>query len=271
MGPGGSLHIVCCPPRPCHHGRVALLPGAEPFAFDGAEDCPAVLLCHGFTGSPQSLLPWGEHLAGQGFTVHCPRLPGHGSRWQDMNKTRWPDWYDTLDTELLRLRKRGQPVVVGGLSMGGTLALRLAELHPEIAGLVLVNPSLLTERKDAKVLPLLSRVVPSLAGVANDIAKPGAREVAYDRLPLKAAASLQQLWKVTRADLAKVTMPVLLYRSVNDHVVEPASARLLHTAVGSADLTEVVLERSYHVATLDHEAPTIFDGSADFIRRVSQR
>ena len=66
-------------------------------------------------------------------------------------------------------------------------------------------------------------------------------------------------------------MPVLLYRSANDHVVEPASARLLHTALGSADLTEVVLERSYHVATLDHEAPTIFDGSADFIRRVSQR
>ena len=227
-----------------------------------------MLLCHGFTGSPQSMRPWGEHLAGAGFTVRCPRLPGHGSRWQDMNKTRWPDWYATLEHELLELVRRPQPVFVGGLSMGGTLALRLAEEHPEIAGLVLVNPSLLTERLDARFLPLLSRVVPSLAGIADDIAKPGVHEVGYDRLPLKAAASLQQLWKVTRTDLAKVTAPVLLYRSATDHVVEPASARLLHTDLGSADLTEVVLPRSYHVATLDYDAPTIFEGSVAFIERV---
>lgn len=249
---------------------MALLPGAEPFTFTGREDSVAVLLCHGFTGSPQSLRPWGEHLGAQGFTVSCPRLPGHGSRWQDLNKTRWPDWFDTLDTELHELLGRGQPVVVGGLSMGGTLALRLAECHPDIAGLVLVNPSLLTERLDARALPLLSRVIPTLAGVAGDIAKPGVQEVGYDRLPLKAAASLQQLWKVTRAGLGTITMPILLYRSAIDHVVEPASAVMLHAGVNSPDLTEVVLERSYHVATLDYDAPLIFDGSTDFIRRVSK-
>lgn len=249
---------------------MALLPGAEPFTFSGADDAAAVLLCHGFTGTPQSLRPWGEHLAAEGFTVRGPRLPGHGSRWQDMNKTRWPDWYAALESELVDLLKRGRPVFVGGLSMGGTLALRLAEQHPEIAGLILVNPSLLTERLDARVLPLLSKVLPTLAGVAGDIAKPGVHEVGYDRLPLKAAASLQQLWKVTRGELGQVTTPVLLYRSANDHVVEPASALLLHAELGSADLTEVILERSYHVATLDYDAPTIFDGSADFIRRVSQ-
>jgi len=248
---------------------VALLPGAEPFAFRGADDSIAVLLCHGFTGCPQSLRPWGEYLAAQGFTVRCPRLPGHGSCWQDMNKTRWPDWYAAVETELLALLARGRPVFVCGLSMGGTLALRLAEQHSDIAGLVLVNPSLLTERLDAHALPLLSRLVPTLAGVAGDIAKPGAHEVGYDRLPLKAAASLQQLWKVTRTDLATVRVPVLLYRSATDHVVEPASALLLHSRIGSADLTEVVLQRSYHVATLDYDAPTIFEGTTNFIERVS--
>lgn len=253
----------------CHHGQVALLPGAEPFAFSGADDSAAVLLCHGFTGCPQSMRPWGEHLAERGYTVHCPRLPGHGSRWQDMNMTRWQDWYAAVEAELVALLGRGRPVFVGGLSMGGTLALRLAEQHPEIAGLVLVNPSLLTERKDAHFLPLLSRLVPSLAGIAGDIAKPGVHEVGYDRLPLKAAASLQQLWKVTRSDLATVTAPILLYRSATDHVVEPASATLLHTRVGSADLTEVVLQRSYHVATLDYDAPAIFEGTVGFIERVS--
>lgn len=249
---------------------MALLPGAEPFTFDRGADSTAVLLCHGFTGSPQSLRPWGEALAAEGLTVHCPLLPGHGSRWQNLNKTRWPDWYAVLENELLSLLGRARAVFVGGLSMGGTLALRLAEKYPEIAGLMLVNPSLLTERRDAKALPVLSRIVPSLAGIADDIAKPDAHEVAYDRLPLKAANSLSRLWKVTRAELGSVRMPVLLYRSATDHVVEPASARLLHQRLGCTDLTEVVLQRSYHVATLDYDAPLIFAGSVDFIRRVSQ-
>jgi carboxylesterase len=41
------------------------------------------------------------------------------------------------------------------------------------------------------------------------------------------------------------------------------------TTVSSRDLTEQILEDSYHVATLDNDAPTIFAGSAEFIRRVS--
>jgi carboxylesterase len=37
----------------------------------------------------------------------------------------------------------------------------------------------------------------------------------------------------------------------------------------SSDDTEVVLHDSYHVATLDNDAPVIFDGSLDFVRRVA--
>jgi carboxylesterase len=250
-------------------GGVALLAGAEPFVAEGTPDAPGVLLCHGFTGTPQSMRPWGEHLAAEGFAVRCPRLPGHGTRWQEMNATRWPDWYATLEAELDVLVARGRPVLVFGLSMGGTLALRLAEQRPEVAGLVLVNPSLRTERRDAPLLPLLSRLVGSLAGVAGDIAAPGVTEVGYDRTPLKAAASLLELCGVVRADLGTVRVPVLLYRSRVDHVVDASSALVLHAGLGTADLTEVVLENSFHVATLDVDAPLIFAGSVELARRVA--
>ncbi|UZJ23556.1 alpha/beta fold hydrolase [Rhodococcus antarcticus] len=248
---------------------MALLAGAEPFVAEGTPDAPGVLLCHGFTGTPQSMRPWGEHLAAEGFAVRCPRLPGHGTRWQEMNTTRWPDWYATLEAELDVLVARGRPVLVFGLSMGGTLALRLAQQRPEVAGLVLVNPSLRTERRDAPLLPLLSRLVGSVAGVAGDIAAPGVTEVGYDRTPLKAAASLLELCGVVRADLGTVRVPVLLYRSRVDHVVDPSSALALHAGLGTADLTEVVLENSFHVATLDVDAPLIFTGSVELARRVA--
>ena len=241
-------------------------PGAEPFSFDGGP--VGALMIHGFTGSPASMRPWGEHLAAAGLTVLGPRLPGHGTRWQDMNLTTWRDWYAEAQRGLLTLTGRCEQVFVMGLSMGGALSLRLAEDHPDaVAGLVLVNPSLLTLRKDAKLLPYVSRVVPSLKGIVNDIKKEGADEIGYGRVPLRAAASLPDLWRTTTDDLGRVTCPTLVFRSREDHVVEPASCELLLAQIGSSDVEERLLDESYHVATLDHDAPLIFAGSLDFVRR----
>ncbi|MDA3626813.1 alpha/beta fold hydrolase [Saccharopolyspora oryzae] len=246
---------------------MPVLSGAEPFSHDGSDDI-GVLLCHGFTSTPQSMRAWGEHLAAEGLTVRCPLLPGHGTRWQDLNRTTWQDWYRAVEDELAELRGRCSSVFVFGQSMGGTLTLRLAQEHPDIAGIVLVNPSVLTERKAARMLPLLSRVLPSLGGIPGDIAKPGGFELAYQRLPLRAMASLQQLWGVVRPDLGRIRQPVLLYRSEVDHIVEPVNSSVVLDGVRSEDLTEVVLTDSFHVVTLDHDAPRVFSGSVEFLQRI---
>jgi carboxylesterase len=240
------------------------MPGAEPIDLPGGP--VGIVLSHGFTGTTQSMRPWAEHLAAAGFTVSAPRLPGHGTSVQDMNTTRFEDWYGEVARVFDDLRSRCSTVFAMGLSMGGTLVLRLAELRAtEVAGLVIVNASLATERKDAKLLPLLSKVVPSFPGIGSDIKKPGVTELAYPKIALKAALSMQQAWPVVRADLPKITCPVLAYRSAVDHVVEPVSGRLLRD--GCVHAEEVVLENSYHVATLDNDAPTIFEGSVDFVRK----
>jgi carboxylesterase len=265
---------------------VSVLPGAEPFLYEpsGGESAagtapvgrpPAgVVLCHGFTGSPQSLRPWGEFLRDAGFTAACPRLPGHGTRWQDMNRTRWEDWYGELERTFDEMlgRMGGEPVFAMGLSMGGTLVTRLAEERGEdLAGLVLVNPSFTTLRREAKLVPALSRVVPSVPGVANDIKKPGSTELAYTRTPLKAFYSLHKLWRLARADLGKVTVPIRVYRSAEDHIVEPINTRILLDGVSSTDVEEYVLTDSYHVATLDNDAEQIFAGSVEFVNALLPR
>ena len=246
-----------------------VLPGAEPIDLPGGP--VGVLMSHGFTGTPQSMRPWGEHLADAGLTVACPLLPGHGTRWQDMNATGWDDWYGALVHAFDDLRRRCSTVFVMGLSMGGTLVLRLAEERAsEVAGVVVVNASLATERKDARALPLVSKVLGSFPGIASDIKKPGGKELAYDRLPLKAAYSLQRSWPVVCGDLHRITAPVLVFRSAVDHVVEPVSGRKLMAGLSgraAGMVEERVLENSYHVATLDNDAPTIFEGSLDFVRR----
>ncbi|MCU1673356.1 MAG: putative esterase/lipase [Frankiales bacterium] len=244
---------------------MPVLPGAEPIDLPGGP--VGVLLSHGFTGTTQSMRPWAEHMAAAGLTVSAPRLPGHGTRWQDMNKTRWSDWYGEVQRAFDDLRGRCDTVFAMGLSMGGTLVLRLAEERgAQVAGLVVVNASLGTDRKDAKLAPLLSKVVPSFPGIGGDIKKDGSTEIAYDKIPLKAVASLQSAWPVVAGDLAKITCPVLVFRSRIDHVVPPVSGETLMTGLAGGTVEERVLENSYHVATLDNDAPTIFAGSVDFVR-----
>jgi len=108
--------------------------------------------------------------------------------------------------------------------------------------------------------------VPSFPPVGNDVKKPGVVEPAYDRLPVKAAYQLALLWKLTNADLERVTQPLLVFTSRDDHVVEPANSERLIEHAGSADKRQIVLEDSYHVATMDNDLPRIVEETLAFIR-----
>ena len=249
-------------------------PATEPFTVPGDHGTPqgrvGVLLSHGFTGSPASMTPWGRSLAELGYAVSVPRLPGHGTTWQDMSTTTFADWYAELEGELVKLHATCDQVFVGGLSMGGGLALRLAALHPDkVAGVILVNAAVASTNKQLLAVPLLKHVLKAMPGIGNDIKKPGMDEHGYDKTPLRPLHSMVQGWKQIRADLGKVTCPLLVFRSAEDHVVDPSSARIILAETSSTDAVERVLTDSYHVATLDNDAETIFEESAAFIARVS--
>jgi carboxylesterase len=241
-----------------------VVPGAEPFSSDGGP--VGVLLSHGFTGSPASMTRWGRYLADRGHTVRVPRLPGHGTTWQELNRTDWDDWYGTVDAVLTELTERCDRVVVGGLSMGGGLALRLAELRPQdVSAVVVVNPAIGLRNWQLRFVPVLKWVLPALPGIGNDIKKPGEDEVCYDKIPLKALASQLKGWRATAADIDKVTAPLLVLRATDDHLIDATSLGLIRAGVSSTVAEYVTLENSYHVATIDHDAPLIFERSAAFI------
>ncbi len=247
---------------------MPVLPGAEPYRHEGGD--VGVLLCHGFTGSPQSLRPWAAYLAERGLTVSLPLLPGHGTRWQDLGVTGWQDWYAEVDRELRLLCERREQVFVAGLSMGGALALRLAAKHGDaVRGVVVVNPANKVHGLAAHALPVVRHLVPATKGIASDIAKPDSRELGYDRVPLHAAHSLRQFFRIVDGELPQVTQPVLLLRSPQDHVVPPADSARVLSRISSTDVKEVLLEQSYHVATLDHDADRIFAESTAFIGRLA--
>ena len=70
-----------------------------------------------------------EAFGAAGFHVELPRLPGHGTAVDDMLDTRGDDWAAEAEAAYQRLAARVERVVVAGLSMGGTLTLRVAPDH----------------------------------------------------------------------------------------------------------------------------------------------
>jgi carboxylesterase len=241
--------------------------GAEPWSYQGGSH--GVLVLHGFTGNPQSMRPLAEALADAGFTVDLPLLPGHGTRIEDMIPTRFADWSGAAETAYRALADRCERVVVSGLSMGGSLALWLAERYPEVSGAAVVNPLVVAPAEDFTdaISSLLDAGTEVVDGIGSDIAKEGSTEASYPQSPLAPALSLFEGAAGVGAHLADVRCPVLLFSSREDHVVDPVSGDAVAAGV-SGPIERVFLERSYHVATLDWDAPVIEEKVVAFADRV---
>ena len=248
---------------------MTVLPSAEAWSADGG---PAgVLVLHGFTGCPQSMRGLAEACAAAGYAVELPRLPGHGTSVDDMETTRWDDWYTAAESAYESLRRRCDAVVVAGLSMGGTLATTLAARHDDVAGLVAINAAI------EPIGAIRDQVRDSIAGgvtrwpaIGNDVADPEQKELAYDEVPVAAMGSLVEAVDALQPLLPQVRCPVLVLWSPQDHVVTNDSSRLLMERV-SGPSRLVRLERSYHVATLDYDREQIFAETVAFVADAAKQ
>jgi carboxylesterase len=222
-------------------------------------------MVHGLTGSPASMRPIGEWLASQGLCVEGPRLPGHGTNVDDLRVRRWTEWVDEAGTALDRLRTRSRTAVVFGQSMGGAVVLALAAARPhDVDGIALANPYVFDARH--ALAPIVRWLPRDLKGVANDIAKPGEDENADDRIPVATAIQMAALTRLVRSELPEILQPTVVFKSGADHVIPRSNARKVLERIGSTRKDLVPCPRSYHVVTLDHDAPLVRERLLSFAR-----
>jgi carboxylesterase len=246
--------------------KARIVPGAEEFRFDAGPS--GALLIHGFTGCPASLRPMGEWLAGHGVSAIGPRLPGHGTSWQDLESTTWQDWEREAEDALADLRSRCSDVVVVGLSMGGAMAIHIGSKHADgLRGVAVINA--LIRRPELALAPVARLFTKTTKGVGNDIKKPGQDEIVYDRIPLRAAAQMGKLLKTADAELPSLTLPLLVFSAPEDHTVKPENSKRILERAGSSQKELITLPNSYHVATLDYDAAMIFERILEFVRSTA--
>ena len=247
-----------------------IMPGAEPFSAPGGPH--GVLVLHGFTGNPVSMRPLAQACADARFSVELPRLPGHGTTLADMMTTTWADWSATALASYDELAGRCDRVAVVGLSMGAGLAALVAETRPSVAGCVFINPwinPLNPELLDG-LEQLIAAGVETLEAVGSYIKKENVTEAAYDATPLVCTKSACDGLAHVRADLAKVTAPSLLLTSRIDHTVNWERGEDI-VALTTGPVTQIWLEDSYHVATLDNDAALVESETVAFLRDVLDR
>jgi carboxylesterase len=245
-----------------------ILDGADEFALGTGR--VGALLIHGFTGSPQGLKGLGEYLAERGVAVVGIRLPGHGTTWQDLNRHRYGHWVEAVDAGYERLTA-SEHIFLIGLSFGAALALDFCARRPDrVSGVVTLGGFLRTRDPRRFLAPVISRVTRSLPGVGNDIADPAGREIAYERFPTAAAASMLTFLRRARRGLPRVRQPILVMHGRNDHTVHPDNAELIFHSVASTDKQLVWCERSYHVITLDYDRDDVLARTYEFIKERSQ-
>ena len=239
-------------------------PAAFSYPGHGPNARIGVVICHGFTGSPHSILPWAEHLAAEGFAVSVPLLPGHGTHWRDLARQNWQAWYTGFEKAYLDLAARTSDCYVAGLSMGGTIALRTAARHT-VAGVAAVNPGLSFYDRRVRIVGLLKYFQRTTTPLQEENPTASAtNDGDYSVTPLAAVHQLSRLFSATLRQLPAVRCPVLVFKSDTDAVVPPSSLELLRRRLGSRDLRVVRLPGSGHVATLDVDAPLLFEESARF-------
>jgi carboxylesterase len=226
-----------------------------------------VLLCHGFTATTAEVRLLAHSLHEQGYTVAGNLLPGHGTTPEDCNQHTWQEWYASVEQTYQQLSARCQSVVVGGESTGALLILRLAALHPEVAGILCYAPALRLLLAPAKVF-LLSLCAPFLTSIPKTPSTDDNPWQGYGVDPLKAARELLRLQKAIYPLLPHIKQPILIIQGRLDPTVHPESPQTIFNQVSSSIKELHWLEHSTHCVILDKERDLAASISIDFLERV---
>ncbi len=248
--------------------NVNILPEGRPFSHTGDKNI-GILFIHGFTGMPESMRDIATYFAERGYHIELPRLSGHGTdNWRNMEGVTYKDWEQDVENAFLKLKERASSIFIVGLSMGGTLTLYLAEKYPdEIKGIILINPAIFVHDKMVKWVPFLKYFMFVHPGIGSDIKKDGVFEPAYKKFPVTSAYELYRLTEEVRKDLSKVISPLLMMASEHDHLVPIIDKKHIYGNVSSTVKDILVLENSYHVATIDNDQEKIIEGIENWISK----
>ncbi|CCQ97981.1 Lipase/esterase Est [[Clostridium] ultunense Esp] len=238
----------------------------SPFFYPGDER--GLLLIHGFTGSTAEMIPMGTFFHSKGMTVHGPLLAGHGTTPEEMAKTSWKDWWQSAVHGYERLKEAGcERIYVGGLSMGGLLALRLAR-EKKVQGAISMAAPIRFRDRTAHFAFFIHHFIPYVGRGPQKAPHIEEVIVPYEKMPVKSVAELKRLMQDVRRGLPKIRTPVLIVQGKRDETIFPTDAKIIYETIGSQQKEIHYYDNSSHILVLDHDREKIFQDVYEFIQKL---
>jgi len=243
-------------------------PHARPFSFPEGDH--GILLIHGFTGIPDHLRQMGEALHERGFGVRGILLPGHGTVPEDMARVSWQDWLLEVRTAAREMQASYPHFSVAGLSMGGVLALMVAQ-EMDVTACVPIAAAMKTTNQFRWAAPLAAPFYPMI-GKKGAASRPSelSKGEGYNYYPTKSVHDLSVLMRKARRNLSLIHRPGLAVQSRRDKTVTADSPQIILDGVSSQVKAMLWLKTSPHVCTNTPEYPLIVDAMEEFLRKAEK-
>lgn len=223
-----ETHVGCRENRAQARAEGVTDPGNLPFLLMPEQSRAAVLLVHGFTGTPWEMRLLAEHLAAQGLASYAVRLPGHGTSAEDLAGRRLEEWQATVAAGQELLEREFRTVFGAGMSTGCLLLLDRAVTHP-FDGLAFFSPYLRVRHRLAPYAGWLKWILP----YHDKGGPPETGNRYYARRPVAGVHQINRLIRKVRTGLPAVRCPVLAYNGEGDETVDIGSVHALMERLGS--------------------------------------
>ncbi len=252
-----------------------------------------ILLIHGLGGTPVEMKMTARGLNKAGYTVACCQLAGHCGSEEDLLKTTWQNWFESVELALIFLKKKCDLVFTGGLSMGAMLALHAAAKHPDkIDGVLCFAPTLWYDGFSLPWTRILLRplyhtpigrhfrfIEREPYGLKDERVRAAIVKAMFSGDSAEAgilgtpSQSLNQFWlmiDVIKPELKSIKQPVFIVHAREDDIASLKNPFYLQKYLGGIVET-LVLDDCYHLVTIDRQRDIAIERAISFINWAAER